>query len=106
MSLNEIFETLIRRVVREEINRAQMKQPPVDETERYFSVKEASEYLGVSDKTIRLWLKNEKIIGKKIGSRTWRIKRSDLDKAGQTQEAVQPDAIADEIIHSALKKVA
>jgi excisionase family DNA binding protein len=46
--------------------------------EKLLTPEEAAEYLAVSPKTIRKWLRGEKIKGVKIG-KLWRIRKKDLD---------------------------
>lgn len=48
--------------------------------DRWISMDEASEYLGVNKDTIRNWIKNEdsEIPANKVGKQ-WKFKRSELD---------------------------
>lgn len=48
--------------------------------DRWISIDEASEYLGVNKDTIRNWIKNEdsEIPANKVGKQ-WKFKRSELD---------------------------
>lgn len=69
------FESMVRRVVREEIAAAtglKTNDEPV-------SLETASEYLNVSVSTIRRRLKAKELRGKKIG-REWRVMRSELKR--------------------------
>lgn len=43
------------------------------------TVAQAADYLQVCDKTIRRLIAANKLIASKIGNRTWRIKKSDID---------------------------
>ena len=50
-----------------------------DYADRWISIEEAAEYLGVSKDTIRNWIKkNQTIPAHKIGKQ-WRFKRTELD---------------------------
>lgn len=55
--------------------------------ERWISIEEAAEYLGVKPSTVRDWIKKEQDIpARKIG-KFWRFKRSELDswvKSGES----------------------
>lgn len=60
-----------------------------------FTVAQAAEYLKVCDKTIRRMIKANKLTAFKIGSRAWRIKKSDIDlyianNVNVAREAVTP----------------
>ena len=46
--------------------------------EKLLSVKEAAEYLGLKENTVREWLRSGALKGIKIG-KSWRIKISDLE---------------------------
>lgn len=47
--------------------------------DEFFTVAQAAEYLKVCDKTIRRMIKANKLTAFKIGSRAWRIKKTDID---------------------------
>lgn len=50
-----------------------------DYMDKWISIEEAADYLGVNKDTIRNWLKNDsQIPGHKIGKQ-WKFKRSELD---------------------------
>ena len=50
-------------------------------TTKYLSVKEAAEWLRLSQYTIKRWIKSGKIEAKKIGIRgDWRIKVEEINK--------------------------
>lgn len=44
-----------------------------------FTVAQTAQYLQVCEKTVRRLIQSRKITASKIGSRTWRIKKSDID---------------------------
>ena len=46
----------------------------------YFSVTDVSKLLKISRYTLRLWLREGKIKGTKIGGDTWRISSDDLNE--------------------------
>jgi acetyl-CoA synthetase len=50
--------------------------------ETLFTVEEAAELMKVKVDTVRRWLRNGTLRGRKIG-RIWRIAESDLSKLGQ-----------------------
>ncbi len=47
-------------------------------TDRWMSVEEIAEYLGVSKDTVYSWLTNKGMPGHKVG-RFWKFKRADVD---------------------------
>lgn len=49
-------------------------------SDELFTIAQAAAYLKVCDKTIRRMIKSNKITASKIGSRAWRIKKSDIDR--------------------------
>ena len=51
----------------------------LENTERWISVEEAAEYLGVKPSTIREWIKKTTIPANKIGKQ-WKFKKSELDE--------------------------
>ena len=44
-----------------------------------FTIAQAAEYLKVCDKTVRRLIKSNQIIASKIGNRSWRIRKADID---------------------------
>jgi DNA (cytosine-5)-methyltransferase 1 len=44
------------------------------------TVAQAAQYLQVCEKTVRRMIANRKIMASKIGSRSWRIKKTDIDE--------------------------
>jgi hypothetical protein len=59
-----------------------MKQMSINE--KYCSVAEAAAILGCTTAHIRLLLKNDVLVGEKLGLRTWAVDRRSIDKyAGQ-----------------------
>lgn len=52
----------------------------MDNTDRWVSIKEAAEYLGIKVVTLRDWIKKEKSVpAHKIG-KLWKFKLSELDE--------------------------
>jgi excisionase family DNA binding protein len=49
------------------------------DTEKMLSVKEVSDYLGVTKITLYTWIKEDKLKAFKFG-RSWRISKGDLDE--------------------------
>ena len=47
--------------------------------EEILSISQTADYLQVCDKTVRNLIKSNKLTAYKIGKRSWRIKRSDID---------------------------
>jgi excisionase family DNA binding protein len=54
----------------------------------FYTVKEAAEILGISEFTVRVWLRDGKIIGKRVG-RLWRINKESVNAILPTKE--QPE---------------
>lgn len=48
-------------------------------TEKWSSLEEVADYLGVTKDTVRNWIKKEKIPAQKIG-RLWKFKLSEIDE--------------------------
>ena len=44
------------------------------------TIKQTAEYLKVCEKTIRRLIKSNKIPASKVGARSWRIKKMDIDE--------------------------
>lgn len=44
-----------------------------------FTIAQAAEYLKVCDKTVRRLIKSNQLIASKIGNRSWRIRKADID---------------------------
>lgn len=49
-------------------------------TDEILTVVQTAQYLQVCDKTVRRLIKNRKLTASKVGSRSWRIKKSDIDE--------------------------
>jgi excisionase family DNA binding protein len=47
----------------------------------YISIKEAAEYLGVTDRTIRQMLADNRLAGYRLGPRVVRLRRNEIDAA-------------------------
>lgn len=47
--------------------------------EEIFTVAQAAKYLQVCDKTVRRLIKSKKLTASKVGDRSWRIRKSDID---------------------------
>ena len=43
------------------------------------TVKQAAEYLKVSDRTVHKLITDKKLLASKVGSRSWRIKQADIE---------------------------
>lgn len=70
--------------------------------EEILTIAQAAEYLQVCDKTIRRMIKANKLIASKVGSRTWRIKKSDIDaylihNVNGVKGATAPDESANKV---------
>jgi len=44
-----------------------------------FTVKQAAEYLKVSDRTVHKLIADKRLLASKVGERSWRIKQSDIE---------------------------
>ena len=44
-----------------------------------FTIAQAAEYLKVCDKTVRRLIKSNQLTASKIGNRSWRIRKADID---------------------------
>jgi len=44
------------------------------------TISETANYLKLSDKTVRRLIKDNKLIASRVGDRTWRIKKNDIQK--------------------------
>lgn len=44
-----------------------------------FTVAQAAEYLKVCDKTVRRMIASKELVASKVGSRSWRIRKDDID---------------------------
>jgi excisionase family DNA binding protein len=51
---------------------------------QYLSAAEVAERFGITETTVREWLRDGKLVGVKIGS-TWRVKETDLDRYLESQ---------------------
>jgi excisionase family DNA binding protein len=67
-------------------------------TDRWMSVEEIAEYLGVSKDTVYSWLTNKGMPGHKVG-RFWKFKRADVDiwvreggAASSTDESLEEES--------------
>ena len=49
-----------------------------------FTVSQAAGYLQVCEKTIRRLIKNHQLLASKIGTRSWRVKKTDIEGYLQT----------------------
>lgn len=63
--------------------------------DRWLSVREIAEYLGISKDTVYTWIANKGLPGHRIG-RFWKFKRSEVDewvhRAKTTEEQQEGDA--------------
>ena len=57
----------------------------MDSNDRYLTVRETAELFKVHPKTIFRWLESGQLGGGKMG-RTWRIRRSDIEKLFERKE--------------------
>lgn len=48
-------------------------------SDELYTVAQVAQYLQVCDKTIRRLIKLKKIMASKVGDRSWRIKKADID---------------------------
>ena len=49
-------------------------------SDELFTVAQAADYLQVCEKTVRRLINSNKLTASKIGNRTWRIRKEDIDK--------------------------
>ena len=48
-------------------------------SDELFTVAQAADYLQVCEKTVRRLINSNKLTASKIGNRTWRIRKNDID---------------------------
>lgn len=48
-------------------------------SDELFTVAQAADYLQVCEKTVRRLIKSNKLTASKIGNRTWRIRKNDIE---------------------------
>jgi excisionase family DNA binding protein len=81
-TLESALESLLRRIVRQEIQAAMGNhtKKPADAIEKpYLTVKQAAEASGLSASTIRLYIRKRQLGAQQVGRRVL-IKRTDLEK--------------------------
>lgn len=44
-----------------------------------YTIAQAAQYLKVCDKTVRRLINSNKLLASKVGDRSWRIKKADID---------------------------
>ena len=49
------------------------------ENDEILTVKQAAEYLKLSDRSVHKLISERKLLASKVGLRSWRIKKSDID---------------------------
>ncbi len=81
MTLEENFEAIVRRVLREEL--ATLGKPAETTSDGYLTINESAAIVGVHHTTIRGWISDSSLKAVKAG-RSWRILRADLDRRLQT----------------------
>jgi excisionase family DNA binding protein len=59
------------------------------DTRRLVGVAEAAEYADVSEKTIRVWIRNGRLPGYRMGNRLIKVDLDDIDKFAQPVLTVQ-----------------
>lgn len=74
-----ILESLLRRILREEIHEALSNGQKKESKKPYLTIKEASEFSRLAPSTIRLYIRQRKLRALKEGRRVI-IKSSDLEK--------------------------
>jgi len=77
VTLEQTLEDLVRKVVREELQKALAGFNPQSDLDPHLSVKDAAEALSVAPKTILRWIAEGKLPAKRLG-RIYRIKERDL----------------------------
>jgi excisionase family DNA binding protein len=63
--------------------------------DRWLSVDDIAEYLGIKRETVYLWIRSKKMPGQKVG-RLWKFKVSDVDqwvRNGGASESIEDDTI-------------
>lgn len=65
----------------------------LDKLNRWVTVKDAAKYLGVSDKTVRRYIKAGKLPAARLSSRLTRISMDDLDEfISRSMRTVEPQS--------------
>jgi len=58
--------------------------------DRLLSVSEVARLLGVTEPTVRVWIKEGKLRAHRAGARFWRIRQSEVDRMLSAQAGDQP----------------
>jgi excisionase family DNA binding protein len=61
-----------------------------DDEDRLLSVADVAELLGVTQPTVREWIKDGKLRAHRAGARFWRIRRSEVDRMLAEQASHRP----------------
>ena len=96
-ALRALVEEVVRRVVREELADTRDRRIG-DDRDRYLSIAEVADLVGVSTNTVRTWC-TDGLPAHQVG-RVVRIKRSDLERFldARDTDAPDPDSHAAEIL--------
>jgi len=82
-TLENAFEGLIRRIVRDEIQAANQNghqhSKPMEPATPYLTIKEAADFSRLGTSTIRLYIRRRELKAHQVGSRVI-IKRTDLER--------------------------
>lgn len=110
--LRDMLHDVVRAAVHEELTAwlAQQDAPPPasEQDPEFLSAEAAAEIAGVTDKTVRAWVRQDKLRGHWAG-RLLRIERKELDrflKESRSKEhnEVDVDALASELLRKAMRQ--
>ena len=65
-----------------------------DSEDRLLSVADVSKLLGVTEPTVREWIKEGKLKAHRAGARFWRIRQSEVDRMLSDQASTTPSSLA------------
>ena len=114
MTLDTYFRNLFQEIIGDLVKETSSKQSKkieeaLSKTQTiqnpYYTIKEASKYLGCSGKTIRKWISEGKIKANQIAPKMNRIRKNELDQMGKITSEIDTTSIAQEITQNILQKM-
>ena len=77
------------------INYEKKEEKPLLEQDRYITLQETAEYLGMNDQVVRKWAREGHIKAVRFGERVWRIHTSEIKRFIEVQEQETAEEIAE-----------